>query len=57
MASGYEINAKPVPPDLTTSGTSTFILWARLPKMPKMIRPERHEVKVSRVVTTMASLK
>ncbi|CAH1972725.1 unnamed protein product [Acanthoscelides obtectus] len=53
----YDMNANPVPPYLTTSSTPTFILSAKLPNMPNIIKPANTEVKVSRVVTTIASLK
>lgn len=56
IASGYEMKASPVPPDLTTSLTSTPILCAKFPKIPKIIVPAKRDVNVSKRETTSASL-
>lgn len=57
IASGYEIKASPVPPEFITLSGVTFKLWAKLPKIPKIVVPESNDVKVSKVVTIKASLK
>lgn len=58
IASGYEIKAKPVPPpDDTTSAGSTFISYARFPRIPNIVMPDNNDVKVSKVVIMSASLK
>lgn len=56
IASGYDINASPVPPELITSPTSTFNSYAKFPRIPNMVAPANSEVNVSNVVTTNASL-
>lgn len=57
MASGYDMNAKPLPPELITWSTSTPNSCAKFPKIPKIVVPASREVNVSRVVTTKASLR
>lgn len=56
MASGYDMNANPVPLLTTVEISVVFRLYARLPRIPKMVVPARRLVKVSKVVTIMASL-
>lgn len=57
MASGYDMNANPVPLLTTVEISVVFRLYARLPRIPKMVVPARRLVKVSKVVTIIASLK
>lgn len=57
IASGYEMNAKPVPPPAASTWLGgTPITKARLPRIPNMVTPDSNDVKVSNVVTTSASL-
>lgn len=56
MASGYEMKAKPAPLFTTAEISSTFMLKARLPKMPKIVMPAIRLVNVSNVVTINTSL-
>lgn len=57
IASGYEINAKPLPPLLMTFPMSVSpTLWARFPRIPKIVKPPSKLVNVSSVVTIIASL-
>lgn len=57
MASGYEINAKPVPPVFITSWTSTFSLSAKCPKIPNIVVPDSSDVNVSNKFAMRESLK
>lgn len=57
MASGYEMKASPVPPEPTTSSTREFSSLAKLPRIPKIVKPDSKLVRVSKVVTIIASLK
>lgn len=53
--SGYVTNANPVPP-CTTFLISFPVSYDKFPKIPNIMHPERSDVKVSRVVTIVASL-
>lgn len=57
IASGYEINAKPVPLLTTFDISSICILCAKLPKIPKIVIPAIKLVNVSNDVTIITSLK
>lgn len=51
------MNAKPLPPLLMTLPMSVSpTLWAKFPRIPNIVKPPSKLVKVSRVVTIMASL-
>lgn len=56
IASGYEMNANPVPLRTTLEISSKFRLCARLPRMPKIVMPAIRLVNVSSVVTINTSL-
>lgn len=56
IASGYEMNARPVPLLMTERMSSTPRLCARFPRMPKIVMPEIKLVHVSNDVTISASL-
>lgn len=56
IASGYDMNARPVPPPPMTSATSTFNSCAKFPSIPNIVAPASSDVNVSNVVTTKASL-
>lgn len=56
MASGYDINANPVPLLTTFEMSLTPRLCARLPRIAKMVNPAKRLVNVSKVVTITASL-
>lgn len=56
MASGYEMNASPVPERTTFEMSSIFMLYAKLPKIPKIVIPAIKLVNVSNVVTINTSL-
>lgn len=56
MASGYEMKAKPVPLFTTLEMSSIFMLYAKLPKIPKIVMPAIKLVNVSSVVTINTSL-
>lgn len=55
IASGYEINARPVPPFTTDPMSSVPSSCAKCPRMPKIVNPANREVNVSREVTIVAS--
>lgn len=50
------MNARPVPPELMTLSGVTPSSKAKFPRIPKIVTPDKSEVKVSKVVTTRASL-
>lgn len=56
MASGYEINASPDPLFTTLEISVTPKLWAKLPRMAKIVMPPNKLVNVSIEVTITASL-
>lgn len=56
IASGYETNASPVPPFTTAVISSIPVSCAKLPRIPKIIIPDKMDVIVSRLVTIRASL-
>lgn len=57
IASGYEMKASPVPDLITVVMSSIPKLWAKLPRMAKIVRPPIKLVNVSSVVTIIASLR
>jgi len=50
------MNARPGPPLTTLDISVVLFSYAKLPKMPKMMMPDRSDVNVSNVVTILASL-
>lgn len=56
IASGYDINANPVPLLITPRISSTPRLCAKLPRIPKIVIPDIKLVNVSNDVTMSASL-
>lgn len=56
MASGYEINARPGPGLTTSLIFSAPVTKAKCPKIPKIIKPDSNDVKVSKAVTILTSL-
>lgn len=57
IASGYDINANPVPLRTTSSILLMFRLCAKLPRIPNIVMPAIRLVTVSRLVTIIASLR
>jgi hypothetical protein len=56
IASGYDTNARPVPPCTTPCISSVSNSYIRFPRIENIVQPASRLVNVSSVVTIMASL-